>query len=271
MLRNTKDLENYAIGATDGHIGHVKDFLFDDDLWVVRYLVVYTGSWLSGRRVLISPIALHDPDWDERTLPADVTREQVRNSPDVDTQRSVTRQHELEYLGYYGYPTYWGGTSMWDGGMYPYAMMPGYLGYGADDPVREREEAACRAAQRERRRNDDPHLRSCKAVDGYHVHATDGDIGHVCGFLVDEATWAVRALIVDTSDWWLGHKVLIAPRRVTLVSWADKAVSVALTREFIKNGPHYDVNAKWESEPELAVYLAGQLEDRPGKAIEPAL
>ena len=194
MLRNTKDLENYAISATDGPIGHVKDFYFDDDAWVIRYFMVDAGSWLSSREVLISPISVHHPNWLERTLPVSITKEQVRNSPDVDTDRPVSRQNEEQYMSYYGYPNYWGGGGVWGDGVYPYAMVPGYAGYGldrVDRAEREREEEAFLRAERARHRNDDPHLRSCKAVAGYRIHATDGEIGHVAGYLVDDETWAI--------------------------------------------------------------------------------
>ena len=115
MLRSMKDLEEYAIRATDGTIGHVKDFYFDDVAWVIRYLVVDTGTWLSGRKVLISPIAIGHPNWTEKILPVAITKEQVKNSPTVDTEKPVSRQHEIEYFGFYGYPFYWGGAGIWRG------------------------------------------------------------------------------------------------------------------------------------------------------------
>ncbi|MEO6623250.1 MAG: PRC-barrel domain-containing protein, partial [Burkholderiaceae bacterium] len=130
MLRNLKELHDYAIGATDGEIGHVKDLYLDDHAWVVRYLVVETGGWLSGRKVLISPMAIGKPNWAGRSLPVSITKEQVKNSPGVDTDKPVTRQHELEYSGYYGYPYYWGGGGFWGGGMYPGLMLAGYGGFG---------------------------------------------------------------------------------------------------------------------------------------------
>src|SRR5271170_6267835 len=113
MLRSLKDLEDYAIHATDGVIGHVTDFYFDDDAWVVRYLLVETGTWHSSRRVLISPIAIGQPNWVERILPVSITREQVKNSPEIDTDKPVSRQHEVQFLGYYGYPYYWAGDGLW--------------------------------------------------------------------------------------------------------------------------------------------------------------
>jgi hypothetical protein len=112
-----KDLEDYVIGAADGTIGHVKDFYFDDEAWVIRYLVVDTGTWLSSRTVLISPIAIGHPNWLEKILPVSITKEQVKNSPDIDTEKPVSRQHEIQYLGYYGYPYYWGGPGLWAGGL----------------------------------------------------------------------------------------------------------------------------------------------------------
>lgn len=254
MLRSMKDLENYAISATDGDIGHLKDFYFDDDAWVVRYFVVDAGSWLSSRMVLISPIAVHQPNWVDRKLPVSITQAQVKNSPDIDTDKPVSRQHEALYLGYYGYPVYWGGAGMWGEGLYPYALVPGYAGYGGDRVEREREEAAFLRAERARHRNDDPHLRSCNAVVGYHLQATDGEIGHVAGFLVDDDTWAIRYLIVDTSNWWLGHKVLVAPEWITGVHWSDQTVSVDLSRESIKEAPHYDPAAGWGRDQDESLY-----------------
>ena len=240
MLRTIKDLHDYGIGATDGDIGHVKDLYLDDKSWVVRYLVVETGSWLSSRKVLISPIAIGHPDWANRLLPVLITKEQVKNSPNFDSEQPVTRQHEMEYSGYYGYPYYWGGTGYWGGGMYPNMMLSGYGGIPILN-VEETEAQNARArAEATRDSNADPHLRSCAAINGYHIHASDGDIGHVSGMLIDDETWAVRYLIVDTSNWWVGHQMLIAPKWIEGVSWADGTVSVSLTRKAVKDAPAYD-------------------------------
>jgi uncharacterized protein YrrD len=237
MLRSMNDLEGYAIRATDGTIGHVKDFYFDDQAWVIRYLVVDTGTWLSSRKVLISPIAIGRPDWAEQVLPVSITKEQVKNSPDVDTDKPVSRQHEIDYFGYYGYPFYWGGAGIWGGGLYPDMMMPDYVGFESTPQGEDQEGEGAHAAQHQ---HDDPHLRSCKAVMDYHIEATDGDIGHVQGMLVDEETWAIQYLIVNTSNWWLGHQVLIAPQWIKDVSWSDATVSLNLTRQAVKEAPLYN-------------------------------
>jgi hypothetical protein len=254
MLRDTKELEHYAIKATDGEIGQVNDFYFDDDGWVIRYLVVETGGWLSSRRVLISPVSVHHPDWVRRTLEVSITREQVKNSPDIDTERPVTRQNEAQYMGYYGYTNYWGGAGMWGGGIYPYGMVPGYAGYDMDPVERDLELQAYQRVEKARHQNDDPHLRSCNAVHGYHIEASDGGIGHVAGYLVDERTWAIRYLVVDTSNWWMGHKVLIAPDWISGVHWADKTVSIDLSRASVKAAPVYDPIARWSPQLDSSLY-----------------
>ncbi len=255
MLRSMNDLEDYAIRATDGTIGHVKDCYFDDRAWVIRYLVVDTGSWLSSRKVLISPISIGHANWAEKVLPVSITREQVKNSPDIDTDKPVSRQHEMRYLGYYGYPSYWDGAGIWGGGMYPGMLASEYGGvvaapYAAQPAI---EEAYARAFEGQHQ-NDDPHLRSCMEVVDYHIHATDGDIGHVQRVLVDEETWAIRYLVVNTSNWWLGHQVIVAPQWIRDVNWSDATVSVNLTRQSVQDAPPYESTAQLDRAQEMAVY-----------------
>jgi uncharacterized protein YrrD len=255
MLRDMDDLEGYAIRATDGTIGHVKDFYFDDEAWVIRYLVVDTGSWLSSRKVLVSPIAIGQPDWTAKVLPVSITKEQVKNSPDIDTEKPVSRQHEMRYLGYYGYPYYWGGAGLWGGGVYPNMMVPAYGGFVATPPSAQSEaEKSFARAEAARHQNDDPHLRDCKAVMRYHVQATDGDIGHVDGLIFDEETWAIRYVVVNTSNWWLGHQVLIAPQWISAISWHDATVSVNLTQQAVKDAPPYDPAVKLDRQQELEIH-----------------
>lgn len=254
MLRSLKHLENYSVSATDGDIGHVKDFYLEDDTWVVRYLVVEAGSWLSSRQVLISPISVQKPDWVERSMPVSITKAQVKNSPDIDTDMPVSRQNEARYHSHYGYPVYWEGAGRWGDGLFPNVMTSDGGGYGIDRAERERQQAAYLRDEHERHRSDDPHLRSCNAVTGYHIHATDGDIGHVSGFLVDDETWAIRYLIIDTSNWWVGHKVLVAPMWIQSVNWSDHSVTVDLSRESIKTSPPFESAVDWDRDQELKLY-----------------
>jgi hypothetical protein len=207
----------------------------------VRYLIVDTGSWLSSRKVLISPIAVGQSSWADKILSVSITREQVKNSPDIDTDKPVSRQHEMEYLGYYSYPYYWGGAGFWGPGIYPSmrAMGVGYAGSNSEYLTAAADQTQL-AREARRYENDDPHLRSGKAVMKYHIEASDGGIGHLQGLLLDQDTWAIRYLIVDTSNWWLGHQVLIAPQWIKNVSWPDHTVRVNLTRQAVKDAPPYD-------------------------------
>ncbi len=220
-LRDAKHLLGYSIRATDGEIGSVADLYFDDERWAIRYLVVDTGGWLTGRKVLISPRAIGEPDWNAKVLPVRLTKSQVQKSPDIDTKKPVSRQHEAQHLGYYEYPFYWGGSGLWGMGEYPgdlssQTAIEAELRANAPEPI-----AAAVG---------DSHLQSFNAVMGYLIHATDGEIGHVDDMRIDDRTWAIRELVVSTSNWWGGHRVLIAPGSITSVSWADATVAVALTR-----------------------------------------
>jgi sporulation protein YlmC with PRC-barrel domain len=240
MLRNVKDLRGYGIRASDGVIGKVDDFYFDDETWAIRYLVVDTGTWLSGRKVLISPIALGHAGWMGRQLPVALTRAQVERSPDIDTKKPVSRQHEAQYFGYYGYPYFWGGAGLWGMGAYPGSLT-------AQGRIEEDLKAHASHATPPR---DDCHLRSTNAVIGYHIKATDGDIGHLEDLLVDDHTWAISHLIVNTSNWWGGQRVLIPPHSIKDVSWPEATVSVGLSRQAVKDAPAYTSAAQVDRESE---------------------
>jgi uncharacterized protein YrrD len=255
MLRNINDLEGYTIHATDGTIGHVKDFYFDDEAWVIRYFIVDTGTWLSSRNVLISPIAINHPNWAEKILPVSITKEQVKNSPDIDTDKPVSRQHEILHLGYYGYSYYWGDNNYWGGGAYPFMMLPGYGGLVVPPQAASSEEMEAHARdEAARHKNDDLHLRSYKEVVGYHIEAEDGEIGHLQGILFEEETWAIRYLIVNTSNWWLGHKVLIMPQCIRSVNWSETKILVNLTQQAVKDAPPYSSTEQLNREQELAIF-----------------
>ncbi|MEO8974661.1 MAG: PRC-barrel domain-containing protein [Casimicrobiaceae bacterium] len=252
MLSNLHDLKGYVIRATDGDIGHVKDFYIDDRAWVIRYLVVETGSWLSSRKVLVSPISVGKLDWQEKTLPVSITRQQVANSPTIDTDKPVSRQHENQYLGYYGYLPYWGGPGLWGAETHPNLMMPEFV--STPSAIQPQPDSVDIGASVARHKSDDTHLRSCNVVMGYHVHASDGEIGHVQGMLVDEETWAIRYLVVNTSNWWIGQQVLIAPDWIDTVSWIDGTLSLTVTRQAIKEAPPYDASFQVDRMHEFSLY-----------------
>ena len=227
MLTNATYLKDMVIRATDGDIGTVDQFYFDDEAWVIRYLTVETGGWLGGRQVLISPISVVYADWQAWRLDVALTKLQVKNSPGIDTHQPVSRQHEAAYLDYYGYSYYWIGPNMWGPVLYP---------SGLPIPAATTKEALSGQSRRESR---DSHLRSNEAVTGYHIEAKDGEIGHVEGFVMGDETWAIRYLEVATKNWWPGKKVLVSPSWIQRVSWTDSKVYISLSRDVIKNAPAF--------------------------------
>lgn len=250
MMHQAKDLSDLTIVASDGSsIGAVTDLYFDDQAWTIRYLVVDVGSWLARRKVLISPLAAGEPDWAAKVLPVALTRKQIRNSPDIDTNKPVTRQHESDYFAYYNYPYYWGGMGLMGAGLYPpMLLVDGTSGEGRAEADQANSGNASRAG------DHDHHLRSTKAVRGYHIDAIDGEIGHVADLLVDEANWSIRYLVVSTGNWWLGHDVLLTPPWIKSVSWEKQSMAVDVTRDALKRAPCYDRASPLTRDLEVAVH-----------------
>ena len=231
MLRAFSDLKNLSLGATDGEIGTVKDAYFDDRHWTLRYLVATTGSWLSGRTVLLAPNAIRGVNWESQRVDLDLTLEQIRNAPGIDVDKPVSRQQEAAYLDYFGYPYYWAGPT-WSG-----------LGVTSDAHIAaaemtRRADETTRAERDEDR--DDPHLRSANEVHGYAIAAQDGEIGSVKDFLFDDANWSLRYFVLDTRKWLPGRKVLISTDWIESVSWETRTVGVAMLREEVRASPEYD-------------------------------
>jgi len=225
MLTNATFLKGLVIHCTDGELGTVEEFYFDDETWGIRYLIVKTGGWLTGREALISPISIIGVDWAAKRLDVALTREQVKNSPDIDTHSPVSRQHEVDLSSYYGYNYYWGGPFLWGPAYRPLAL--GALGATAHTSPKGVHKPA------------DSHLRSSDAVTGYHVEAKDGEIGHVDGFVIDDEFWSVRYIDVATRNWLPGKKVLVSPAWIERISWLDSNIYAGLFREAIKDAPEY--------------------------------
>ncbi len=231
MFNSLGRLSGSTVTATDGLVGHLKAAFFDDNVWTIRYLVVNTGNWLSGREVLISPYAVKQPVDSGSNIDVALTRAQVEASPDIDTQQPVSRQHEHDFVSYYSYPNYWEGSGLWGWEALP--LMPPYVPTPTDIEVA--------SAIRERdQRGADSHLRSSASVKGCDIQASDGSIGHVQDFVFDDVSWAIRYLVVDTRNWWPGGKhVLIATQWIDSIDWASGTVQVSLKREQVKNSPGF--------------------------------
>jgi sporulation protein YlmC with PRC-barrel domain len=225
MLRSIKQLYGKALGTAEGDIGRVKDFYFNDHHWVVRYVIADTGSWLSGRLVLVSPHAFGNFHKDGDSLLVNLSRKQIENGPAIDSHKPVSRQYEEEYYRYYGWPVYWDGSGMWGmGGAPSNYLMPNQQEVGGNDHDR-----------------DDPHLRSTQALEGYHIQTSEGAIGHVIDFMMDDKSWEIRHLVVETGHWFSGKEIAISPKQIDRISYEESKVFVKITKEAILETPEYHV------------------------------
>jgi sporulation protein YlmC with PRC-barrel domain len=228
MLWSTRQLSSLEPLAEDGEIGTVRDLYFDDQHWVVRHIVVRAGSWIGGREVLISPHAVSGIDPEHRHLRVALTRQQIKDSPGIEADQPVSRQMEARTYDYYGYPYYWVGGGLWGAAALPLGgVMAAVPPRATDAPDAAREEQA------------DPHLRSSAEVTGYDIQASDGAIGHLEDLLVDERSWQIRNLVIDTRNWLPGRKVLVLPRSIEAIDWSTRQARLKLTRAAIESSPPY--------------------------------
>jgi sporulation protein YlmC with PRC-barrel domain len=230
LQKAMKDLKGDALRARDGDVGSVRDVYFDDERWAVRYLVVDTGAWLPGKKVLISPASL-SRDRDAEAIAVNLTREQVKAAPDIDTDAPISRRLEEAHARYYGYPYYWGGPGLWGVAPTPLAAPPA-------EKAQQQPPAGYREAlERDKASAERSHLRSGAEVVGYAIRAADGEIGHVEDLLVDDETWAIADMVVDTRNWLPGKKVLVPPSEVAAIDWEAREVRLRLTREALQKAP----------------------------------
>lgn len=215
MLKTITHLKGFSIRGLDGDLGTVEQLYFDQQSWTVRYLTVDTGRWLENRRVLISPFSIQRVNWQARRIEVSILKEQLEKSPEIDVQQPISRQHEISHLGYFGYPHYWA------------------------DGAQETKGS---------------HLRSAGAISGYDIQATDGEIGHVSGLVLDDETWAIRYIEVSTRNWWPNHKVVIAPAWIQRVNWMSSKVYLELSRAAIQSAPEYLDSMEMNREYEIRLY-----------------
>jgi hypothetical protein len=226
MLQNTRDLYGKEISATDGHVGTLEDFFFDEKCWLVRYIMADTGEWLSDRTVLLSADFLGEIDTNRNTLDIKLTRKQIENSPAIDSGIPVSRQYEVEYYRYYGLPVYWTSSPIpnhdtVEGGE-----------TGSDEEI---------AMRRWRRHSADQYLRSARALEGFHIEGLDGLAGKVSGLFLDDRSWSIPALVVDAGHWYAGKQILISADNIDRINFGDSTVFVNLHRSDIHNTHEADV------------------------------
>jgi uncharacterized protein YrrD len=237
ILRSIKQLYGNKLRASDGEIGHVSDLYFDDLQWTVRYVVADTGSWIPGRLVLISPhsVGIGSLRQEGNRLPVDLTRKQIEDSPPIELHKPISLQYEEEYYRYYGWPAYPG-----LGGMYGGGGMSGIAGFPVVPTASQMPDEETK--RRERPNNDgNPHLRSTQEMDGYHIQTRDGKIGHVTDFIMDDDSWAICHLVVETGHWFADKQIAISPKQIDRISFEESKVFVNVTKEAILEATEYYV------------------------------
>jgi hypothetical protein len=245
VLISLNKVLGHEIQATDNVIRKVRQFLFDDDQWVVRYLVVDTGNFLSRKDVLISLMSMKKIVWHSKKIEVSMTKDQIEKSPDIDTQKPVSRQHEQVYFSYYGWPGYWGYAGPWSMGLYGIGYPPGqytdrFLANQVDLYPKQSEQ--------------DSHLRSSKEVTGYGIDATDGSFGHVEDFIFDDQSWTIRYLVIDTKNYWPSPSAIIASDWIRSINWSALKVAIELNGAVVKSAPEFNTDVPVTRDYEKKLY-----------------
>jgi hypothetical protein len=211
MLLFAKHMNGALVEASDGKIGKLIDFLFDDRKWSITNLVLDGGTWLNRRRVTLPPDLLEENDWvDHRLKVLGLTRQQVIDSPDAETHLPISAHAKLEEATVVDWEIYWTNINASE---HPWQI------------------------------TWDPHIRNVMEVTGYHIRATDDSIGHIADFAIDDETWTIRYLAVDTRNWWPGKHVLISPERVGSIDGDNRTIRLSLSRADIEHSRVYEPSA----------------------------
>ncbi|WP_078553010.1 PRC-barrel domain-containing protein [Bacillus alkalicellulosilyticus] len=249
MLFYSASLAQYSIEAKDGSIGKVEDVYFDEENWTIRYLVVNTNPWLPGRKVLITPISIEKVDTLLRQVYVDLTKEQVKESPDADTEKPVSKKFERKLLDYYGYPYYWHGQGVWGGQPSPRLLMnvPQYA--GMRDGHNEDDDSS-----------DDRILHSGKELtgsfNGYSIRTKGESFGQVVDFIIEDETWKVRYFLVEMKKWMPSKEVILSPNWIESIVWENKEIQMGITKEQVEQAPEFIKN-KTELDKEYERSLFG--------------
>jgi hypothetical protein len=195
MLWGASSIRGYAVVATDGTSGTVADFIFEDQGWTIKWLVVETGAWFSGRRLFVPVSAFEHPDPETREFSLSMTLAELADCPG----RDLAELSDAE-TGAHFTEADMAGNQTTDGG---------------------------------------PHFRSLAVMHLASIEAADGEVGHAEDFLIDSADWQIKYLVVDTSDWWFGEKILISTRAITGIDTMHHVVTLDATRQFVKDGARF--------------------------------
>ena len=235
MLFNIHSLLGLSLSATDGEAGKIEEIYFDDRSWEIRYLVVKTGHWLSGRKVLISPLAFDRSPWDGRTFPVNLTKNQILNSPEMDTNRPLSVQDTRSLNEYYRWQQFI------DNGFY--APMH------CDQPdLTEKPSIHCPSA-------DNFHLRSTRETRGFRIHAKDGEIGFVSGFIVENESWEIVYLLVVAKSIFGDQKILISVQDIRKIKWTESKIYLDISVKAVEQCRTFDGSRIINPETVSTVYI----------------
>ena len=231
MLQSIKELQGCAAVLASGKVTSVDDIYFDDAEWTLRYIVLDTGGWLTGRKLLISPHAVGGVNWSERTVKVILSQAPIERSPDIEADSPVLRQDEIALYDYYGSPYYWMGPYPWG-----YEALP----MMAANPARHAVRQHANAGVIQDWERSDAHLRSSKEVLGYRVQAADHEIGRVEDFLFSVDDWSIQMMVVATRSWCPGKHVLLRSQSIEHVSRSEHNVVVDVTGEDVEGSAQYE-------------------------------
>jgi hypothetical protein len=237
MKRSLKGILDYKVETLDGKSGSTKDFLFDQKLWVVRFVKVDFGSLFTSERKLIPRVFLKTPQWQEKKFTVELNEDEIGKCPDIADHLPVSRKVEEQLFGYYGIDPYW--TTPYPGHMTMYHPPRPVIPPAAPDPEEE----------------VDTELRSFSEIEHYHINALDGKLGHIEDLVIDDEEWQVLYAIVDTSNWlpW-SKKVMISIDFLDQISYTDGEVSINLKKDTIKSAPEFDPSVPIDEEYEKKVF-----------------
>jgi len=227
MIISSKQLTHFSIHAVDDKVGGIRDILFDDETFTVRYLVADTNTWLPlSRKVVISPISVTGLEAEEESIQINMTVDTLKNSPSIDEHKPVSREYEENLFKYFGYGYYWIGPGAWGEFAHP------------DELVELQHAEESDTVHPKKSTN---HLRAVAEVGGYEVATTTDNVGHISNFIIDTRSWEIVLLVEDTNNWLPGGKHLaLLPTDVDKIDWAAHCVSVKLSHDELINRPEVD-------------------------------
>lgn len=236
MLRSVKSLKNYSLAAKDGHIGHLLTLYFDDQNWSVKYLVVDTGNWLPGKKILLTSNVVGEPDWADKSIFVSLTKNQILTSPTLDTNIPVSEQHKKH-------------ENIFQGAMHFFIHNETQKQKSFAEELRIETDVPEMGAEILDIKHDevhgksfDPHLRSCQRIKGYHIQTLDKELGHIEDFIIDDETWEIKQIVVATKNWVPGRMVMCPPDLVTQIDCEVSKICLNITAADLYHLPEFDVH-----------------------------